>query len=104
MAIVCCRPPLTRYYTEEGTPPGRWMGSGLGALGDGQLAAGDRVTEVQLQLLIGTGHHPVTAAPLGRPYPVFRSVADRVAERVAAPRPGTRGEGAHTGRGCDRGR
>ena len=20
--------PLTRYYTEEGTPPGRWMGSG----------------------------------------------------------------------------
>ncbi|MFZ1381743.1 MAG: relaxase domain-containing protein, partial [Scrofimicrobium sp.] len=21
--------PLTRYYSAEGTPPGRWMGSGL---------------------------------------------------------------------------
>ena len=84
--------PLTRYYTEEGTPPGRWMGSGMGALGDGQLAAGDRVLEVQLQLLIGTGHDPETAAPLGRPYPVFRSVADRVAERVAAINPALTGE------------
>ena len=84
--------PLTRYYTEEGTPPGRWMGSGLGALGEGQLAKGDRVSEVQLQLLIGTGHDPVTAAPLGRPYPVFRSVTDRVAERVAALEPALVGE------------
>ena len=84
--------PLTRYYTEEGTPPGRWLGSGLGALGDGQLAAGDRVSEVQLQLLIGTGHDPVTAVPLGRPYPVFRSVADRVAECVAKLDPALVGE------------
>ncbi len=84
--------PLTRYYTEEGTPPGRWMGSGLGALGDGHLAAGDRVSEVQLQLLIGTGHDPVTTAPLGRPYPVFRSVANRGAERVAALGPALVGE------------
>ena len=32
--------PLTRYYTEAGTPPGRWIGSGLPALGDGQITVG----------------------------------------------------------------
>ena len=30
---------LTRYYTEEGTPPGRWLGSGLHALGNGEIQA-----------------------------------------------------------------
>ena len=25
--------PLTRYYSEVGTPPGRWLGSGVGAFG-----------------------------------------------------------------------
>ena len=24
--------PLTRYYMEEGTPPGRWLGAGVAAL------------------------------------------------------------------------
>lgn len=84
--------PLTRYYTEEGTPPGRWLGSGLSSLGEGQLAAGDRVSEAQLQLLIGTGHDPVTVAPLGRPYPVYRAVADRVVDRIAALDPALTGE------------
>ena len=28
---------LTRYYTETGTPPGRWLGSGLHALGHGEI-------------------------------------------------------------------
>src|SRR5690625_6679545 len=42
--------PLTRYYTEEGTPPGFWLGSGLSHLGDGQLAVDGRVSETQLQL------------------------------------------------------
>lgn len=27
--------PLTRYYNVAGTPPGRWIGSGLPALGSG---------------------------------------------------------------------
>ncbi len=36
--------PLTRYYSEEGTPPGRWLGSGLAGLADGQIAVGDQVT------------------------------------------------------------
>lgn len=29
--------PLTRYYNADGTPPERWMGSGLPGLGSGQL-------------------------------------------------------------------
>ncbi len=37
--------PLTQYYTEEGTPPGFCLGAGLSYLGDGQLAAGGRVSE-----------------------------------------------------------
>jgi len=43
-----CRPPLTRYYTEEATPPGRWLGSGLHAVGDGTLNTSDPVIEEQL--------------------------------------------------------
>ncbi|TFD54378.1 conjugal transfer protein [Cryobacterium sp. Hh11] len=65
--------PLTRYYTEEGTPPGRWMGGGLRDLGDGLMVEGDVVTEAQLQLLIGLGRDPVTGEPLGRAYPVYRT-------------------------------
>ena len=37
--------PLTRYYSAEGTPPGRWMGDGVAALGGGQLAVGTEVSE-----------------------------------------------------------
>ncbi|WP_230953346.1 MobF family relaxase [Propionibacterium freudenreichii] len=76
--------PLTRYYNAEGTPPGRWMGSGLPALGKGQIASGDEVSEAQLQLLVGMGRDPVTGVPLGRDYPVYKSVAQRILERTAA--------------------
>lgn len=62
--------PLTRYYTEAGTPPGRWMGSGLPGLGC-SIRAGDEVTEDQLKNLIGHGAHPVTGEPLGRRYRTF---------------------------------
>ena len=57
--------PLTRYYMEEGTPPGRWLGAGVAALGKGEIQVGDRVSEHQLQLLMGTGHDPITDQPLG---------------------------------------
>ncbi|MGK0741313.1 MobF family relaxase [Leucobacter sp. Z1108] len=76
--------PLTRYYDADGTPPGRWMGSGLPALGSGQLHEGDEVTEAQLQLLVGMGRDPLTGAPLGRAYPAYKSVAERIEERVDA--------------------
>ncbi len=76
--------PLTRYYNADGTPPGRWMGSGVAALGTGQLCDGDEVTEAQLQLLIDMGRDPVTGVPLGRAYPAYKSAAERVGERVGA--------------------
>nr|WP_290127569.1 MobF family relaxase [Cutibacterium avidum] len=75
--------PLTRYYAEAGTPPGRWLGSGITALGHGELAPGAQVSEAQLQLLVGMGRDPITGVPLGRAYPVYSSTAERVAGRVA---------------------
>lgn len=75
--------PLTRYYNAECTPPGRWMGSGLPALGTGQITSGDEVSEAQLQLLVGMGRDPVTGAPRGRAYPVYKTVAQRIEERTA---------------------
>lgn len=76
--------PLTRYYNSVGTPPGRWMGAGLPALGDGTLAAGSVVSEAQLQLLIGMGRDPLTGQPHGRAYPVYKSQDERVADRIKA--------------------
>ena len=79
--------PLTRYYSAEGTPPGRWIGSGITALGSGELTTGDEVSEQQLQLLVGMGRDPITGDPLGRAYPTYTSVAQRVeacAEALAA--------------------
>ncbi|MBG6213729.1 MULTISPECIES: MobF family relaxase [unclassified Cryobacterium] len=72
--------PLTRYYTEEGTPPGRWMGGGLRGLGEGLIVEGDVITEAQLQLLIGLGRDPVTGEPLGRAYPMYRPADDRASD------------------------
>jgi hypothetical protein len=75
--------PLTRYYTEEGTPPGRWLGSGLHALGNGEIRRGDEVTPRQLALLLGAGRDPVTGEPLGRGFPQYDAAKARVATRVA---------------------
>jgi conjugative relaxase-like TrwC/TraI family protein len=75
--------PLTRYYTEEGTPPGRWIGSTVTALGGGALAVGDEVTEQQLQLLIGQGFDPVTKKALGLPYRKYPTTAERIERRTA---------------------
>ncbi|THI92802.1 conjugal transfer protein [Nocardioides sp.] len=76
--------PLTRYYAEVGTPPGRWLGSGVRSFGGGQLAVGMQVTEEQLALLIGMGRDPITGEQLGRAYPTYKRLADRIDERVAA--------------------
>jgi conjugative relaxase-like TrwC/TraI family protein len=68
--------PLTRYYSAKGTPPGRWMGSGLSGLGAGSIVEGAEVTEAQLQNLIGLGRDPVDGAPLGRAYPEYQRPTD----------------------------
>ncbi len=67
--------PMTRYYSDAGTPPGRWLGSGVGLLGHdavGRLRDGDVVTEGALRLLLGDGRDPITGLRLGKapaPYP-----------------------------------
>lgn len=75
--------PLTRYYAEQGSPPGQWIGQGLGGIGAGQLSTGDQVTEAQLQLLVGMGRDPITGDPLGRAYQSFVPVSERIDARVA---------------------
>ena len=75
--------PLTRYYAEAGTPPGRWLGSGVTALRNGEIAPGAQVSEAQLQLLVGMGRDPIAGVPLGRAYPVYSATVERVADRVA---------------------
>jgi conjugative relaxase-like TrwC/TraI family protein len=86
--------PLTRYYSAQGTPPGRWIGGGLGGFGAGLVGEGDQVTEAQLQLLIGSGRNPVTGDALGRAYPVYGTVGDGPScdQREAGPE---RGRSAH---------
>lgn len=74
--------PLSRYYAEAGTPPGRWTGSGLAEFGDGRLSEGGQVTETQLALLIGRGRDPVTGEQLGRAYPEYKPPRKRVEEQV----------------------
>ena len=53
------RPGLASYYAEKGETPGVWVGSGLAGL-EG-LTVGDEVTAQQMQLLFGSGHHPLAA-------------------------------------------
>lgn len=75
--------PLTRYYSEAGTPPGRWMGSGVGEFGLGEIKPGSVVSEPQLQLLLSMGRDPVTGEQLGSAYQTFDTVKRRVEDRVA---------------------
>jgi conjugative relaxase-like TrwC/TraI family protein len=76
---------ITRYYTEAGTPPGRWFGSGLAGLAAGAgLVAGSVVSGEQMDLLFGQGRDPVTGAKLGRAFRHPPSYADRVAARMRA--------------------
>jgi conjugative relaxase-like TrwC/TraI family protein len=77
---------LTAYYAESGYPPGTWWGAGLDVLGDHdvRVQAGSVVTEDAMARLFGAGRDPATDTPLGRPYPVFRSSSQRIADAVAA--------------------
>ncbi|KAB7743103.1 relaxase domain-containing protein [Nostocoides sp. F2B08] len=75
--------PMVGYFTEAGNPLGRWLGSGMHAFGNGDIKRGDIVTAEQLQLLLGTGHDPVTGEPLGRAFPAYDRLKVRIAARVA---------------------
>lgn len=75
---------LTRYYEASGTPPGVWMGAGLGGVNDGEgLAAGARVTAEQLGNMLGLCVDPVSGEPCGRkPNAEPAPLSDRVAKRA----------------------
>lgn len=79
--------PLTAYYTQEGTPAGRFLGSGLAGLdGGGGVAPGSVVTEEHLWRMLGMLQDPVTGQRLGR-----APAADRPTYRDAGrPRPASR--------------
>lgn len=72
---------LADYYAAKGTPPGRWIGSGLPCFG-GDITLGDVISSEQMMALFGDGLHPNAIAKskdgvplrdlrLGRPFPLF---------------------------------
>lgn len=74
--------PLTAYYTQGGTPPGRFLGSGLAGLAGGSgVEPGSVVTEEHLWRMLGMLQDPVTGRALGR-----APVADRPSRRDAGGR------------------
>ena len=90
-------PSLSKYYDAKGTPPGRWLGSGLAGLNTENVVQGGEVTESQMAALYGEGLHPdadmkmsegqkIKDVQLGRPFANFTNdvpvlVALRDAER-----------------------
>lgn len=90
-------PSLSKYYDAKGTPPGRWLGSGLAGLNTETVTEGGEVTESQMAALYGEGLHPdadmkmsegqkIKDVQLGRPFANFTNdipvlVALRDAER-----------------------
>lgn len=49
---------LSNYYQAKGTPPGRWIGSGLKALRSETAAEGVEIEADQMEALYGLGYHP----------------------------------------------
>ncbi|WP_165556026.1 MobF family relaxase [Kribbella pittospori] len=76
--------PLTAYYTAFGYPPGRWMGSGLAGLGDGELVPGGEVIETQMSALFGRAEDPVNGRMLGRRLPVYKAPSERIQDLIRA--------------------
>src|SRR6478672_2904635 len=73
--------PLTRYYAESGTPPGRFLGAGLAGLAGGRgVEAGAQVSEEMLRNMLQLLADPITGQPLGRkphtPTPTHREVIE----------------------------
>ena len=52
---------LTRYFHDSGTPPGRWIGAGTGALG---LTSNWTVPASAMEHLFQDGTHPLTGSAL----------------------------------------
>ncbi|MEU4293210.1 MobF family relaxase [Kribbella sp. NPDC026596] len=76
--------PLTAYYAASGYPAGRWLGGGLSGLGNGELVAGNQVTEHQVAALLGRAEDPITGRTLGAPYRIYKTAKDHIAEQLRA--------------------
>ncbi|MEW1820399.1 MobF family relaxase [Arthrobacter sp. NPDC080031] len=55
----------TSYYIKAGTPPGRWLGSGLPGI---NRITGNAVAETDAKAIYDHAVHPDTGTPLGRPH------------------------------------
>ena len=55
--------PLTRYFIEEGTPPGRWLGKGVASLGKGELGFVGHDSGFQTQAVDKDGAHSTSENP-----------------------------------------
>lgn len=91
-------PSLSKYYAAQGTPPGRWLGSGLIGLESKSIHVGEVISDLQMAALYGEGIHPDTDAKtasglklddclIGRAFPTFTNkekvlVALRTAEKA----------------------
>ena len=68
---------LAAYYAASGTPPGRFLGTGLANLDDGVgIEAGSVVTEEHLFNMLGVCADPITGKPVGR-VPILSAKARR---------------------------
>ncbi len=69
-ARLAASDPLVAYYDATATPPGRWLGSGLWAFGEGRdrLRPGSLVSDAAMVAVFRDGHDPLTHRPLGREF------------------------------------
>jgi conjugative relaxase-like TrwC/TraI family protein len=85
---------LHNYYQAKGTPPGKWIGSGLPALESANVVEGEQITEDQMAALYGEGLHPdadekiaagdsVKSTKLGRSFALYTG-GQPVLEELAA--------------------
>ncbi|KRE65670.1 hypothetical protein ASG92_16960 [Arthrobacter sp. Soil736] len=63
--LTIAPPDATTYYMKSGTPPGRWVGSGLDGI---NRTIGDAVTETDAKAIFDLAVHPDTGTHLGRPH------------------------------------
>lgn len=83
-------PSLADYYAAKGTPPGKWLGSGLADLQSATVVDGATIDEKQMAALYGEGLHPDANArmeageslddvKLGRAFPNYTGKSDVLA-------------------------
>lgn len=91
------RQQLHDYYAAKGTPPGKWIGSGLRGLRSDNVQPGEVISAEQMSALYGEGLHPDTdemtmkgtsldACKLGRAFPLYTKNDELLADLATAER------------------